>query len=50
MLYRVIAINDKNDDTEEFTVSAGCEEDAWDKAQDETQNHIIEITCIGDAY
>lgn len=46
MRYRVITINPKD----VFTVSAPTEEEAWDRAMEEAEGDVVEITCIGDDY
>lgn len=43
MRYRVISV----DPSELFVVSAPTEEEAWDKAVEEAEGTVIEITCIG---
>ena len=45
MIYRVIAMEDGK--LTQFIVTAPTEEEVWDKAVEETEGEIVEITCIG---
>lgn len=45
MEYRITAIEENK--PIEFYITAPTEEEAWDKAMEETEGEIVEITCIG---